>query len=498
MACFCGCGAYALCPSGLGYGIAPGGGNIANWGSPSGPLPPLNAAAQCLFGQPSCVDIRWDDPALLALNSKYVVLGVNIYRSDVSDRGPYYRLNDNPISGLYYRDCTTKSWVSEEIVDWTSSWESKGDAPGDRRWVFRTQYPIIQSSPYGNLDTPTYANNHLDVIVTVDGVAVPVESVFGRGGQVKLVNVANFDDATERYGDLPLPLTASSVVRVSYFRLVNHVPTGLDLKTFYRVTTVAVDPSDTTLILESPLVNSPTVFKYNVEQINYIWREAVRRNHWILQQGGERVKLFIARRHGCPCPCMLDEQQLEYKKQPRNECVECFGTGFVGGYEGPYDILVAPDDAPSAITQTDRGRHKEKSQDVWITASPIVSQRDFIVKQTGERFSIGAIHRPTARGVILQQHFNISYLDQTDIIYRVPLDGTDVLFRQVATRYAQWPLPYQPQDGDTTYYGDNKRPVEPPYPEGPEARWPEVTDKANIDEQRRGRGRTGVWENETY
>ena len=55
--------------------------------------------------------------------------------------------------------------------------------------------------------------------------------------------------------------------------------------------------------------------------------------------------------------------------------------------------------------------------------SPVVTQRDFIWKQTGERFSIDPVRTVTARGAPLQQHFNIAYLDECDIRYKIGVKG---------------------------------------------------------------------------
>ena len=74
--------------------------------------------------------------------------------------------------------------------------------------------------------------------------------------------------------------------------------------------------------------------------------------------------------------------------------MECYGTGFVGGYEGPIDIIIAPDDADRRVTQTPNGRRLEHQYEVWIGPTPMLSQRDFIVKQesefvAGDRWTLG-------------------------------------------------------------------------------------------------------------
>jgi len=458
------------------------------------PAPPQNVEVLSPFTI-GVLDLRWDDPSLLARNTSFTVVGVNIWRSDVSDRGPFSRINEIPVGGGFYRDQTTSLAVSGETIDWATSWISKGDAPNDRRWVFRTQNPIVKAIDGAPFDSVTYANSPSDVTVTIDGVEVPVESVFGRTGEITLINQSTINVGTEKCESAVLP-TESSVVQVSYRGEGNRVRSGLDAKIWYRLTTVVLDSDTPSGLRETDLSYCQPHSVIEVERLDYIWREAIRRNHWILQQGGERVKLFIRRQSGVPCPCMIESKTREFSKQPSARCCTCFGTGFCGGYEGPFDIIVAPDDAERRISQKVTGRKMEHSYEVFMGPSPTVTQRDFLVKQTNERYSVGPVRRPSNRGNLLQQHFNIAYLDQGDIRYKVPIDGV-VDYTYPETRYAFVQAPSMPIDGD---FPDTIHPWtgDPPYPEGPREVAPMITEKDNTPDDKDQRGRTAVWENITW
>ena len=458
------------------------------------PIPPQNGQVTSSFER-GVLDIHWDNPSLLARNSLYSIVGVNVYRSDVSDRGPYFRVNEYPVGGTFFRDRTENVFVSREPVSWTSSWVSRGDASNTRSWVFRTQLPIAKQTPQGPYQTPTMANSPTDVQLLIDGVAVPVHSVFGPSGEVTLINQSTFDLVTEKNEAAIIP-TESSVVEISYWTNRNHIRSGLDANIFYRLTTVVLDATSPSGYKETELAYCPALTLNDVETLDYIWREAVRRNHWILEQGGERVYLFIRRQSGVPCTCQMDDRTREFSKQPSNRCQICNGTGFIGGYEGPYAILIAPDDAERRISQQAQGRRKEHTYEVWTGPSPVITQRDFIVKQTNERYSVGPVRRPSNRGNRLQQHFNIAYLDEQDIRYSVPIDGTASL-PWPQTRYGDRAAPPMPVDGELKP-PEWASPEEPPYPEGPSAQLPMETEKANTPDEKEQRGRTPVWENQNY
>lgn len=461
----------------------------AGWdpGPSDQPLPPINGMVVSPF-MAGVLDVRWDDPSILGGNSGYTVVGVNIYRSDVSDRGPFFRINEFPVGGSFYRDYTNNVLISQEVVNWDTSWISKGTAANDRRWVFQTRYPIVKAQDTSPYTKSTPATSTSDVTVTVGGVVVQVHDVFGPSREVTLINQATINTVTEQYDDALLP-SATVPVSITYHTNRNYVRTGLGAKVCYRLTTVVLDSTTPSGYKETALPYCIPLLSIETERLDYIWREGIHRNQWIRQQGGERIKFFIKRTSGVPCGCKLDARSLTYSKQPSGRCMTCFGTGFVGGYEGPFDGIISPDDAERRFSQSDRGRTKEHSQEVWTGPSPILTQRDFLVKLTNERYSVGPVRRPTARGMVLQQHFNMAYLDEGDIRYNVPIDGVSAL-AWPETRYSQEQAPSMPVDGSL--------PAEAPFPVTLPAETPMATDKSNIPDERERRGRSPVWSNIEY
>jgi len=436
------------------------------------------------------LDLRWDDPTNLAKNAAYNIVGVNIYRSDASDRGPFRRINEFPIGGNFFRDRTNYARIERESIRWNADWVFKGDAPNDRRWVLKTRQTIAKRFDSAPHQTPTWANSPADVTVYIDGEEWPAGEVFGRTGEVTLVNTGFYDLATES-GTPFSPPTDTSVVEVTYYTPKNHVKSGLEHNIWYRIASVAVDASTPSGYAESPLDWCEPRSVVEVEALDYIWREAMRRNAWILGCGGERILYFIRKTAGVPCDCCIDDKTLEYSKQPSNRCLACFGVGFIGGYEGPYEGIIVPDDAERRISQAVGGRRKEHTYEVWTGPSPLLTQRDFVVKQTNERYSIGPVRRPSHRGNLMQQHFTIAYFDQGDVRYKVPVDGTSDL-PWPETRGISYPPGFGPQPVDHALEGNA------PWPVGPNTIHPQLTEKSNIPDERERRGRTKVWENTEY
>jgi hypothetical protein len=431
------------------------------------PAPPLNFMITQGV-RPGQYDLVWTDPSQLAINGRFILCGVNIYRSFDSEYGPFERITHVPLGSTFWRDITDNVLVPDEDVTDKFILDANAGAAGNYtpRYVFRVEkFPIVKEASQGVL-----AHSPEDVIVMVDGVRVPVVSIFPRTGEVEIGVGRTTNIATQKLNPSVAPQPGSRVT-CTYRYTRSLLRTDLGQRVFYRAVTVglpidcdlaAVQPQD---LLETPLENASATSNYEIEKLDYMWKEAVRRNHWILQEGGERVLVFLKKHVGIPCPCIPDD----YHKQARNDCPLCYGTGVMGGYEGPYDGIIAPDDAERRIAQKDIGRTVEHTYEVWTGPSPLLSHRDFIVKLNGDRYSIGPVRMPTNRGMILQQHFSIGIFDEKDIRYKVPLDNP---VKYAAVQFA---------------------------PSGPErAAEHNPTNKPNIPQERQYEGKTPTWENIEY
>jgi hypothetical protein len=428
------------------------------------PAPPLNLFMSS--GVAGVINIQWDDPSILMLNSRFKLLGVNVYRSFDSEFGPYKRITELPIGSTFWQDQTDNELIIEEDV--TNSFILFGtqatgqDGP---RYVFKTyKYPIVGEAARG---IPT--NSPHEVRVYVDGVEAKVFWVNGQTGEIEIDAHVYMDTALQK-NIIPVVPTSTSRVTCTYRYTRDLVKTDLAQRIFYRVTTVGYPVTSNWAeatpdsLVETPLAHATATNTLEVEKLDNYWREAIRRNRWILEQGGERVKVYLQKVVGIQCPC-YDQTH----KQPLGDCLKCYATGIIGGYEGPYEILIAPPDAEVKITQVESGRTVATSYEVFTGPQPILNQRDFILKIDGDRYSIGAVRRPSNRGTVLQQHFTINCFDEKDIRYRVPV-GNPIKF--AATQFA---------------------------PSGPEYEASErITDKPNIPKERQYKGRTLAWKTSNY
>tara|TARA_B100000745_G_scaffold300573_1_gene255439 strand:+ start:5925 stop:7148 length:1224 start_codon:yes stop_codon:yes gene_type:complete len=368
------------------------------------------------------MDIRWDNPAMIRGNGKFTVQGVNVYRSYDSQFSGYVKLNSTPLGSMFYRDGTTNTTVTGETATYTAEGQSH---PGGHYIIQADHYPIVKA---GTQALP--ADSPSDVTVTIDGQNIKPLKVLGLTGEIYL-DQRRYWDKVRRQVSTPVLPTDSSVTTISYQYNTNLIQSTAAQRIFYKVTTVATYGGET---VETPLTAVEGISSDEIEKLDYIWKEAIRRNRWILEQGGEAVKVFIRKWLGDRCSCWSDTH-----KQARNDCLSCFGTGIVGGYEGPFDILIAPQDGERRVELTPSGLAVMHQYEVWTGPTPMLSQRDFIVRQNNDRYTIGAVNTPSHRGNLLQQSFAIGYISERDIRYQVNANSISLDFPQ--TRVRDWNQP---------------------------------------------------------
>jgi len=414
------------------------------------------------------LDIRFDNPVDDPDNANFDITGVNVYKSPNSEFGPYKLLTETPIGTLTYRDRVTNELIVDEDV--TNNFISRGDNERNE-YIFKTMHrPIVKDSPQ-----LSYASDTKDIVVKIDKgdgelVETPIYRVIGSTGEVFLITSGYYDHATRKTITARLPDFNNSASRVlcTYRYNTNSVPLRIDNRIFYKVTTIGTR-KDTGEIVETPLNQVEGETFQQVERINWMWREAIRRNRWILQQGGERVKVFIRKWMGTRCPDWSDTHKRSY-----HDCPICYGTGYVGGYSGPFDIIIASPEAPRNKEIAETGMRLNFSFSTWTGPSPLLSQRDFIIRANGERYAVGAITPEGAHGAIFQQHFEVQYIDTRDARYKVPVYPEATI---------EGPIPEV----------DNTR--EPP---GTTSDSPVITDKPEIPDKREIKGRTITFENIEY
>lgn len=353
-------------------------------------------------------DLTWnDDP-----DSK--IAGYNVYRA--FDYPTNWKLlnPDFPHPGHFYRDETTLTPITYTLQD--TDWVSLGN---NGQWTFKVpDAPIWSDVVKGR---SVISNHPDDVALTVNGEYLRVGKVEGQDGLVTLTNFnslfpnasVNTQPTNPFNGEKNvLPSTLGIKVVITYKKLTNFVDIFITgVRTFYSVVPVLEGGQE----LHNPGVPGSMVNSLEVDSLDYMQAEMVRRNAWLFEQVGEPAFLMIRKTKGVHCACLVGNEE------PRTGCQSCYETGILGGYYGPYDILFIDPDVAAVRTLDEGGNKVERSARSYLGRTPVVSSGDLIVRRNGDRMVIHSVIYKTPRGVLLQQDFNVDLLQRKDTRYMIPL-----------------------------------------------------------------------------
>jgi hypothetical protein len=281
------------------------------------PLAPRNPMVTSPYKIGS-TDIRWDNPRLIPQNNHLNIVGVNVYRSTENPYGPYVKVNSTPVGVLYFRDETKEVYTTENATPTVRYL----DVPDKRWYIYAQRKPLIQPGTNGRI-----TDRIEDVKLEIDDgdgtfLEVPAFTVSGQTGEITLISNPTFNNVINQVIPPRLPWPPNGRIRLSYTYLSNQVLSQLNQRIYYKVTTVAVDPNDPSKRIETPLDEAEFRSTFDMEEIDWIWREGIRRNRWMLEQSGERVKVFTRMWMGERCPNYEDSHG-----QSHQDCETCFPAG---------------------------------------------------------------------------------------------------------------------------------------------------------------------------
>jgi len=364
-------------------------------------------------------DLYWvDDP-------DKSIQGYNVYRS-FNFPANWEKLNTHPHPGHLYRDETTLTPTTFTVTK--TDWVSFGIGG---QWVLKVPDILWSGATKGRA---LVANHPDDISMSINGSLIRPGKVDGQEGLIYLSVfdslLANGSVSTSTSNPLKGLTTIPDdlIATVVYKKLTNYVDIFLTgLRTFYTVVPVLENGTEAHQpgILGSPIVNN-----YEIDAIDYMQAEMVRRNQWIFEQCGEPAFLMIRKSRGVICSCTIANGE------PRTGCPACYETGILGGYYGPLDLLFIDPDSAAVKTINEGGVKVERTSRSYLGRTPVVANGDLIVRRNGERMVISGVVYKSPRGVLLQQDFDVEVLQPKDTRYLIPL-GSNPLPNLADPRFNQ-------------------------------------------------------------
>lgn len=199
--------------------------------------------------------------------------------------------------------------------------------------------PTVATSPDDVIIQVTYPNdvitNYRPTMVPGADQAVwlPVGKSVPLGGAVSEFPILDFDSVVS--------------IAIIYRKLTNYVDIQTNMvRTFYTV----VPAGDRGEEHGPGSIGSEIVDSMQVDRIDYMQAEMVRRNQWLFEQTGDQLTSCSGNTSGDRCRCSCEFTQ------GRPACPVCFETGIKGGYYGPIEFLFQDPEVERSAPSTKAAR----------------------------------------------------------------------------------------------------------------------------------------------
>lgn len=144
----------------------------------------------------------------------------------------------------------------------------------------------------------------------------------------------------------------------------------------------------------------------------------IRRRHKLLLKRfvGTWCAVYTRKTFGQRCDCFEDK----LRRVRRGNCLDCFTTGFVGGYMQQINQYVQMRPVPQVVQVPDLGEHEASKGDAWLEDFPLVRPRDLIVEPSNRRYRVSGVQTTQLRRSVSRQILTLTELDRKDIEFEVP------------------------------------------------------------------------------
>jgi hypothetical protein len=341
------------------------------------------------------VDLTW------RRNPVTNAVGYNVWRA-VANPTDWVKITTEPVNVTFFRDCSK----IEQAIE-TPIWESGTDS-ATGVFILKVKKTPMCAMTLGDASIVQLANAaDVQVLSKKTGKKLNVDLVNPVRGLIQLTRKLVVAESVDFLEKPPFEEDAQNL-EVTYYWVSRLTDSAFGRDLYYKVTEVLGDGSET------PLDQAAYVSNQDLEKLDYYWREAIRKNRFIIEQSGEPAFLLMAKTTGRICDC-VDTETLK----SRNNCPVCWGVGYVGGYDGPYKIMFTPPNAPSQTRQGQEGKSKIRVAQSILGPTPTLMPGDIIVRFNGEKLVVTEVERTQVGGVTLQQQYNTELLKVSDFRQRL-------------------------------------------------------------------------------
>ena len=191
-------------------------------------------------------------------------------------------------------------------------------------------------------------------------------------------------------------------------------------KLYYRLKIIHTPSLDELLVPAVTINAEPDIITLEIQ----------RQEDTLLRQfTGRRCWLFPVRTFGAKCVCF----DKVMGRRTTSNCVNCYDTGYIGGYLSPIEFYmqVDPDRNMSSPTAM-HGDHQPKNTTARLGAFPPTKPKDIIVEPENRRWRVITV-TPTERlRSVVHQEIALHEIPRGDVEFKLPINLADLANQQFA------------------------------------------------------------------
>jgi hypothetical protein len=230
-----------------------------------------------------------------------------------------------------------------------------------------------------------------------------IESFFG--------NIRQFDFYIYRsessFG--PWDLLAGPFQDQYYFRDVTSPQKHKWRSLFYQLKVVDKVTSEEKLFGPTSQQGEPDLIALEINrQEDVLFREFAGRKCW----------LFPVRTFGAFCVCY----DRVTSKRTKSNCLNCYDTGYLGGYLTPIECFVQLDPNSNSPNPTPIGEQQFNQTSGRLISFPQVKPKDILVETENRRWKVSTVAQTQRLRSVVHQELMLQEVPKGDVAYKLPIN----------------------------------------------------------------------------
>ena len=217
----------------------------------------------------------------------------------------------------------------------------------------------------------------------------------------------------------PWTLLAGPFKDKYYFRDTT-VPTHHKWRTlFYRLRIIDVLTEEEAIFGPTAQIPEPDLIALEVTRCeDVLFREFVGRKCWV----------FPVRTFGAKCLCY----DRVSGKRTKSNCLNCYDTGFLGGYLSPIETFIQFDPNGKQGVSTQHGEKQDSPTTARLISFPPVKPKDIVVEAENVRWKVVSQSSPQRLRSLLHQELVLKEVSKDDAAYKLPINIGDLRSLQIS------------------------------------------------------------------